>query len=103
VLLILSVIFEFILGNFFCVRTIMPSFVDRDLHYLAMMVCALFAAFWLSFGLLQLPTLGLAAAYAPAGTAVADLAAASAASKGYNAVVGLYRIVWAFALGTFWL
>lgn len=39
-------IFEWIMGNFF-----------------PMMVMGLFSVFWLSFGLLQLPTLQLAAAY----------------------------------------
>jgi succinate-acetate transporter protein len=63
-----------------------------------MMVMSLFAVFWLSFGLLQLPTLGLAAAYSPTGNA-----AEGAASVEYNAVVGLYLIVWGFALFTFWI
>jgi succinate-acetate transporter protein len=63
-----------------------------------MMVMSLFAVFWLSFGLLQLPTLGLAAAYSATGDA-----AEGAASKEYNAVVGLYLIVWGFALFTFWI
>lgn len=62
------------------------------------MVCALFSVFWLSFGLLQLPTLGLAAAYSPTGNA-----AAGAVSKEMNSVIALYLIVWGFALGTFWL
>lgn len=57
-----------------------------------MMVCGLFCVFWLSFGLLQLPTLGLADAY-PGG----------ATSKEMNAVIALYLLVWGFALGTFWL
>ena len=48
-----------------------------------MMVMGLFAVFWLSFGLLQLPSLGLAAAYSATGNA-----AEGAASKEYNAVVG---------------
>lgn len=63
-----------------------------------MMVMSLFAVFWLSFGLLQLPSLGLAAAYSATGNA-----AEGAASKEYNAVVGLYLIVWGFALFTFWI
>jgi uncharacterized membrane protein YdjX (TVP38/TMEM64 family) len=61
-----------------------------------MMVCGLFCVFWLSFGLLQLPTLGLAAAYSPVGDA-----AAGAVSREMNAVVALYLLVWGFALGTF--
>jgi len=60
------------------------------------MVMSLFSVFWLSFGLLQVPTLGLAAAYSATGSA-----AEGAASKEYNAVVGLYLIVWGFALFTF--
>ncbi|KAK3110109.1 hypothetical protein LTR53_015945 [Teratosphaeriaceae sp. CCFEE 6253] len=81
VLLILATIFEWIMGNFF-----------------PMMVQSLFAVFWLSFGLLQLPTLGLAAAYSPTGDA-----AEGALSVGYNSTVGLYLIVWGFALFTFWI
>lgn len=48
--------------------------------------------------MLQLPTLGLAAAYSPTGDA-----AEGAASSEYNAVIGLYLIVWGFALFTFWI
>ncbi|KAK0249202.1 hypothetical protein LTR02_005884 [Friedmanniomyces endolithicus] len=81
VLLILATIFEWIMGNFF-----------------PMMVQSLFAVFWLSFGLLQLPTLGLAAAYSPTGNA-----AEGALSQEYNSVIGLYLIVWGFALFTFWI
>ena len=64
-----------------------------------MKVMSLFAVFWLSFGLLQLPTLGLAAAYSPSGTN----AAVGAASVEYNAALGLYLIVWGFALFTFFI
>lgn len=63
-----------------------------------MMVMSLFAVFWLSFGLLQLPTLGLAAAYSATGNA-----AQGAASKEYNAVIAIYLIVWGFALFTFFI
>jgi hypothetical protein len=63
-----------------------------------MMVCGLFAVFWLSFGLLQLPTLGLATAYSATGSA-----AEGAISKEMNAVIALYLLVWGFALGTFWM
>ena len=62
------------------------------------MVMSLFAVFWLSFGLLQLPSLGLAAAYSATGNA-----AEGAASPEYNSVIGLYLIVWGFALFTFWI
>jgi len=63
-----------------------------------MMVCGLFCVFWLSFGLLQLPTLGLATAYSATGDAAAGMV-----SKEMNAVIALYLLVWGFALGTFWL
>jgi uncharacterized protein len=63
------------------------------------MVCGLFAVFWLSFGMLQLPTLGLAAPYSTTGTN----AVAGAASKEFNAVIALYLIVWGFALLTFFI
>jgi hypothetical protein len=82
VLLILTTIFEWIMGNFF-----------------PMMVCGLFAVFWLSFGMLQLPTLGLAAPYSTDGTD----ALAGSATKSYNAVIALYLLVWGFALFTFWI
>jgi len=75
VLLLLSTIFCWIQGQFF-----------------PMMVCGLFCVFWLSFGMLQLPTLGLAEAYA-----------SGAGGKEMNAVIALYLLVWGFALGTFWL
>jgi len=81
VLLILTTIFEWIMGNFF-----------------SMMVCSLFTVFWLSFGLLELPTLQLANAYSTTGSA-----AAGAASKEYNAVIAIYLIVWGFALFTFFV
>ncbi|PSN64767.1 plasma membrane ammonium transporter [Corynespora cassiicola Philippines] len=80
-LLVLSTIFLWIQGQFF-----------------TMMVCGLFSVFWLSFGMLQLPTLGLAAAYSATGNA-----AEGAASKEMNAVIALYLIVWGFAMLTFWL
>jgi len=64
-------------------------------NFFSMMVCSLFAVFWLSFGLLQLPTLGLAAAYSATGNA-----AEGAASPEFNSVIGIYLIVWGFALFT---
>jgi len=82
VLLILTVIFEWIMGNFF-----------------SMMVCGLFSVFWLSFGMLQLPTLGLAAPYSASGTNNVT----GAASPEYNAVIALYLIVWGFALFTYFI
>jgi len=63
-----------------------------------MMVCGLFAVFWLSFGVLQLPTWQIAASYSSTGNA-----AEGAASVGYNAGIALYLIVWGFALFTFFI
>ncbi|KAI1332431.1 GPR1/FUN34/yaaH family-domain-containing protein [Xylariaceae sp. FL0255] len=79
-LLTFAMIFEWIMGNFF-----------------PMMVMGLFSVFWLSFGVLQLPTLNLGAAYAttsdPTGTS----------SPAYNTDIALYLIVWGFALFTFFI
>lgn len=55
-----------------------------------MMATSLFAVFWLSFGMLQLPTLGLAAYYSSDGTNATE----GAQSSGYNTVIGLYCIVY---------
>lgn len=68
-------------------------------NFFPMMVMGLFAVFWLSFGLLQLPTLQLAAAYSATGTNALE----GAASREYNAALALYLIVWGFALFTFWI
>jgi uncharacterized protein len=81
ILLFLATIFEWLLGNFF-----------------SMMVMGLFTVFWLSFGILNLPTLELAAAYSPTGNA-----AEGAASVEYNAALALFLIVWGFALFTFFI
>lgn len=59
-----------------------------------MMVMGLFAVFWLSFGMLNLPSLGLTQPYSATG---------GAASPEYNAVIGLYLIVWGFALATYFI
>lgn len=79
-LLIFAMIFEWIMGNFF-----------------PMMVMGLFTVFWLSFGVIQLPTLGLGLPYAteadPTGTM----------SPHYNAAVALYLTAWGFALLTFFI
>jgi len=74
-LLTIACILEWIMGNFF-----------------SMMVMGLFSVFWLSFGMLNLPTLHLTSAYA-----------AGAADPHYNAVIALYLIVWGFALATFFV
>lgn len=73
-------IFEWIMGNFF-----------------PMMVMGLFTVFWLSFGMLQLPGLGLGAAYATEADPTGTL------SPEYNAAVALYLIVWGFGLLTFFV
>jgi len=80
-LLTLTTIFEWIMGNFF-----------------PMMVCGLFAIFWLSFGMLQLPTLALAASYSTTGDA-----SAGALSVGYNAGIALYLISLGFAMFSFFI
>lgn len=83
VLLLFAMVFEWIMGNFF-----------------PMMVMGLFAVFWLSFGMLQLPTLQLAAPY----EAALDVpTGAGALTPEYNAVIALYLIVWGFALFTFFV
>lgn len=68
-------------------------------NFFPMMVMGLFAVFWLSFGMLQLPTLGLAAAYSTTGDNMAE----GMASPAYNAVIALYLLVWGFALLTFFI
>lgn len=77
-LLTFAMVFEWIMGNFF-----------------PMMVMGLFSVFWLSFGMLQLPTLSLGSAFAtssdPTGTT----------SPAFNAAIALYLVVWGFALLTF--
>lgn len=57
----------------------------------------LFAVFWLSFGVLQLPTLNLSLPYATAADPT------GAASPAFNTDVGLYLVVWGFALFTFFV
>lgn len=106
VLLLLSTIFLWIQAQFFpmmvCLTpSILPSlgtlFSRSSLTQFSHQVCGLFAVFWLSFGVLQLPTLGLAAAYG------AGDASVGAVSHEMNAVIALYLLVWGFALGTFWI
>lgn len=77
-LLVFSMVFEWVAGNFF-----------------SMLVMGLFAVFWLSFGMMQLPTLELALPYATE----ADPTGMS--SPEYNSVLAIYLIVWGFALLTF--
>lgn len=71
-MLTLAAIFNWIMGNFY-----------------PMMATSLFAVFWLSFGMLQLPSLGLAAYYSSDGTNATE----GSTSAGYNTVIGLYLIV----------
>ncbi|KAF4621918.1 hypothetical protein G7Y89_g14428 [Cudoniella acicularis] len=80
-LLTLACIFEWIMGNFF-----------------SMMAMGMFSVFWLSFGVLEAPTWGIAASYSATGDA-----AAGAASVGYCAAVALYLTMWGFWLFTFFL
>ncbi|KAF2972022.1 hypothetical protein GQX73_g1508 [Xylaria multiplex] len=79
-LLTFAMVFEWIMGNFF-----------------PMMVMGLFAVFWLSFGVIQLPTLNLSLPYATTDDPT------GAASPAFNTDVGLYLIVWGFALFTFFI
>lgn len=76
--MIFALVFEWILGNFF-----------------SMMVMGLFAVFWLSFGLLEVPNLALGTPFATPGDPMGT------ASREYNAAIGLYLIVWGFAFLTF--
>lgn len=76
VLQVLSVVFEWIMGNF-----------------LPMMVYGLFAVFWLSLSFTQLPTLRLASAYSPTMSEAEGLA-----SKQFNATLAIYLCVWGFGL-----
>ncbi|KAJ4415614.1 hypothetical protein N0V82_007248 [Gnomoniopsis sp. IMI 355080] len=77
-LLTFAMVFEWIMGNFF-----------------PMMVMGLFSVFWLSFGVLQLPTLQLGAPFATPDDPTGTL------SPAFNAAIALYLIVWGCALFTF--
>jgi succinate-acetate transporter protein len=68
-------------------------------NFYPMMATSLFAVFWLSFGMLQLPTLGLAAFYSSDGMSASE----GATTAEYNSVIGLFLIVWGFAFLTFLL
>ncbi|CAK7273486.1 hypothetical protein SEPCBS119000_005681 [Sporothrix epigloea] len=76
-LLIIGMIGEWIMGNFF-----------------SMITMGLFGIFWLSFGLLQLPTLQLTSPYITADDPT------GAASPEFNAGLALFLLVWAFAIFT---
>lgn len=77
-LLVFGFIFEWIMGNFF-----------------SMMSMGLFATFWLSFALLQLPTLDLSAPY------ITEADPTGTGSKAFNAGLALYLIVWGFIIFSF--
>jgi succinate-acetate transporter protein len=68
-------------------------------NFFPMMVCGLFAVFWLSFGVLQLPQWQIAASYSVSGSNASE----GAISVGYNAAIALYLIVWGFSLFTFFV
>lgn len=63
-----------------------------------MMVMGMFAVFWLSFGVLEAPSWGIAASYSATGNVAEGLA-----SVGYNAAVALYLLVWGFWLFTMFI
>jgi succinate-acetate transporter protein len=67
-------------------------------NFLSMMIMGMFAVFWLSFGVLETPSWGIAASYSATGDE-----AQGAASVGYNAAVALYLMVWGFWLFTTWI
>ncbi|KAJ5168038.1 uncharacterized protein N7482_003632 [Penicillium canariense] len=81
VLLLLSTIFEWVLGNFF-----------------NMMLCGFFCVFWCSLGLLELPTADIASSYSPTGNALEG-----ALTPDYNAGIALYISVLAFGVFTFFI
>lgn len=64
-------------------------------NFFSMLVMGMFAVFWLSFGVLQTPSWGIAASYSATGDA-----AEGAASVGYNAAIALYLTMWGFWLFT---
>jgi succinate-acetate transporter protein len=67
-------------------------------NFLSMMVMGMFAVFWLSFGVLETPSWGIAASYSTTGNA-----AEGATSVGYNAAVALYLMIWGIWLFTTWI
>jgi hypothetical protein len=67
-------------------------------NFFSMMVCGFFCVFWLSFGILQLPTAGIAASYSATGDA-----SEGAISLGYNAGIALYLIALGCAVFTFFV
>lgn len=94
VLLLLGTIFEWIMGNFFTVGSYAyaVSKTSPANKCSKMMSMGLFGVFWLAFGMMQLPTLGLASSFEGGAT-----------SEGYNAAVALFLIVWGFAFISFFV
>jgi len=66
-------------------------------NFFPMMVMGLFAVFWLSFGLLQLPTLQLGLPFS------SETDPTGAGAPAFNAAIALYLLVWGFALFTFFI
>lgn len=111
VLLVFSMVFEWIMGvnllslspspqpptRFHTRPVLLELTFDCLQNFFPMMVMGLFAVFWLSFGLLQLPTLGLATPYAT------EADPSGMASPEYNATVAMYLLIWGFALFTFFI
>ncbi|KAK5625604.1 hypothetical protein RRF57_001320 [Xylaria bambusicola] len=86
--------FSPVVGIFFFTGPLLLTFA----HGLRMvMAMGLFSVFWLSFGVIQLPTLNLSLPYATS----ADPTGAT--SSAFNTDVGLYLLVWGFALFTFFI
>lgn len=93
VLLLLTTIAEWIMGNFLFVSH-HPILLSQQITNCTspMMVCGLFSVFWLSFGFLLLPTLALDSAYTEGAT-----------GQSYNAAIALYLLVWGFVLLMFFV
>jgi len=81
VLLLLSTIFEWVMGNFF-----------------TMMVNGYLCVFYLSFGVVELPSAGVAASYSATGDATKG-----SQTTGYNMGLSLYTIALGCALLTFFV
>ena len=81
VLLLVTMIFEWIMGNFF-----------------PMIICGLFGVFYLSIGVVQLPSWQIVASYSPTGNVLEGTV-----SVGYNAALALYMAVWGMTIFTFFV
>ncbi|KAJ3578878.1 hypothetical protein NPX13_g1682 [Xylaria arbuscula] len=110
-LLTFAMIFEWVMGNFFPIEKQGEKNADGDIEPVSkranisqgtngietVMVMGLFSVFWLSFGVIQLPSLNLSLPYATSGDPT------GATSPAFNTDVGLYLLVWGFALFTFFI